>query len=157
MRVDYSMLAHKVALAITGRGPVVRQFPLGPGIDFAGTIEASDHSDYGPHDRALLNGWGVGEARSSGLSQKACVRGEWLIPPPLGSTAPQAVAIGTAGYTAMLSILVLERHGLKPEQGDVLVTGATAGEALQWRCWRDWGTASSRRPDGPRRSGICVG
>lgn len=127
VRVAYSTLNYKDALAITGEGPVVRQFPMVPGIDFAGTVEQSAHPNYAAGDRVLLNGWGVGETHWGGLSQKARVRGDWLIPLPLGIAERQAMAIGTAGYTAMLCLMALERHGLKPDMGKVLVTGASGG------------------------------
>ncbi|WP_271407577.1 acrylyl-CoA reductase (NADPH) [Pseudomonas sp. Q1-7] len=127
VRVAYSTLNYKDGLAITGKSPVVRQFPMVPGIDLAGTVEASSHPDYQVGDAVLLNGWGVGETHWGGLAQKARLNGDWLIPLPAAFTARQAMAIGTAGYTAMLCLLALERHGLKPGQGDVLVTGANGG------------------------------
>jgi acrylyl-CoA reductase (NADPH) len=125
--VAYSTLNYKDGLAITGKGPVVRSFPMVPGIDFAGTVEASTHPGFAAGDPVVLNGWGVGEQHWGGLAQKARVQGDWLIPLPDGLSLKQTMAIGTAGYTAMLSILALERHGLKPEHGDVLVTGANGG------------------------------
>ncbi|MDH4871134.1 MDR family oxidoreductase [Pseudomonas sp. BN515] len=127
VRVDYSTLNYKDGLAITGKSPVVRQFPMVPGIDLAGTVEASSHPDYKAGDAVLLNGWGVGETHWGGLAQKARLNGDWLIPLPAAFSPRQAMAIGTAGYTAMLCLLALERHGLKPGQGDVLVTGANGG------------------------------
>lgn len=127
VRVLYSTLNYKDALAITGRGPVVRQFPMVPGIDFAGVVEASSHPQYQPGDRVLLNGWGVGENHWGGLAEKARVKGEWLIPLPSALSEFQAMAVGTAGYTAMLCLMALERHGLTPQSGKVLVTGATGG------------------------------
>ncbi|NWL77422.1 alcohol dehydrogenase [Pseudomonas taiwanensis] len=127
IRVDYSTLNYKDGLAITGKSPVVRQFPMVPGIDLAGTVEASSHPDYKVGDAVLLNGWGVGETHWGGLAQKARLKGDWLIPLPTAFSPRQAMAIGTAGYTAMLCLLALERHGLKPGQGDVLVTGANGG------------------------------
>lgn len=127
VQVAYSTLNYKDALAITGRGPVVRQFPMVPGIDLAGTVEASDDPRYKPGDRVLLNGWGVGESHWGGLAQKARLNGDWLIPHPERLNERQAMAIGTAGYTAMLCLMALERHGLKPSDGPVLVTGATGG------------------------------
>jgi acrylyl-CoA reductase (NADPH) len=125
--IEYSTLNYKDGLAITGRSPVVRRFPMVPGIDFAGTVAASTHPDYAAGDRVVLNGWGVGEGHWGGLAQKARVDGDWLIPLPDGLTTKQAMAVGTAGYTAMLCILALERHGLTPGSGDVLVTGANGG------------------------------
>ena len=130
VRIDYSTINYKDGLAITGKAPVVRKFPLHAGIDFAGTVQASDDPRYKPGDAVLLNGWGVGETHSGGLAQKARVKADWLLPLPQGLTARQAMAIGTAGYTAMLCVLALERHGLKPDatgKGDVLVTGANGG------------------------------
>jgi len=127
VRVAYSTLNFKDGLAITGASPVVRQFPMVPGIDLVGTVEQSSHADYRVGDGVLLNGWGVGEGHWGGLAQKARLNGDWLIPMPEGFTAAQTMAIGTAGFTAMLSILALERNGLTPDQGDVLVTGANGG------------------------------
>ncbi|MFC4861254.1 MDR family oxidoreductase [Pseudomonas sp. JS3066] len=127
VRVAYSTLNYKDGLAITGKSPVVRQFPMVPGIDLAGTVESSSHPDYQVGDAVVLNGWGVGETHWGGLAQKARLKGDWLIPLPSAFTPRQAMAIGTAGYTAMLCLLALERHGLKPGQGDVLVTGANGG------------------------------
>lgn len=106
---------------------MVRRFPMVPGIDLAGVVEASDHARYKVGDRVLLNGWGVGETHWGGLAQKARLKGDWLIPQPDQLSARQAMAIGTAGYTAMLSLIALERHGLSPESGEVLVTGANGG------------------------------
>ncbi|ODC02307.1 alcohol dehydrogenase [Terasakiispira papahanaumokuakeensis] len=127
VKVDYSTLNYKDALAITGRSPIVRKFPLVPGIDLAGTVEASSHKSYKAGDRVLLNGWGVGESYWGGLSQKARLNGDWLIPMPDQLSSRQAMAIGTAGYTAMLCLLALERHGVSPSHGEVLVTGANGG------------------------------
>ncbi|QYZ69780.1 acrylyl-CoA reductase (NADPH) [Neotabrizicola shimadae] len=125
--VAWSTLNYKDALAITGASPVVREFPMIPGIDFAGTVSASDNPAFKPGDRVVLNGWGVGEKHWGGLGGKARVKGDWLIPLPQGLTARQAMAIGTAGYTAMLCVLALERHGVTPEKGEVVVTGASGG------------------------------
>jgi acrylyl-CoA reductase (NADPH) len=127
VRVHYSTLNYKDALAITGKGPVVRKFPMVPGIDLAGTVEHSDNPAYKAGDQVLLNGWGVGENHWGGLAQKARLNGDWLIPLPAGFTAAQAMAIGTAGYTAMLCVMALERHGVTPESGEILVTGANGG------------------------------
>jgi acrylyl-CoA reductase (NADPH) len=127
VRVAWSTVNYKDGLAITGKSPVVRKFPLIPGIDCAGTVEASTHPDFRPGDAVVLNGWGVGETHSGGLAQKARLKGEWLLPLPAPLTLRQAMAIGTAGYTAMLCIQALERHGVTPGQGEVLVTGATGG------------------------------
>ena len=127
VRVDYSTLNYKDALAITGKGPVVRQFPMVPGIDLAGSVQESENSSYREGDRVLLNGWGVGEQHWGGLAQLARVKGEWLIPLPGAFTARQSMAIGTAGYTAMLCVIALERHGVAPGSGEILVTGAAGG------------------------------
>lgn len=127
IQVDYSTLNYKDGLAITGKGPVVRSFPMVPGIDLAGTVLESAHPDYKPGQAIVLNGWGVGETHWGGLAERCRLNGDWLIPLPKGLTAQQAMAIGTAGYTAMLCILALERHGLKNNQGPVLVTGANGG------------------------------
>ncbi|WNJ88012.1 MDR family oxidoreductase [Bosea sp. 685] len=127
VRVEASTINYKDALAITGKGPIVRSFPMVPGIDFAGVVEHSDHPEFAPGDRVLLNGWGVGEQHWGGLAERARVRGEWLIRLPEALTAKQAMAIGTAGYTAMLCIMALERFGLEPGRGEVLVTGASGG------------------------------
>jgi len=127
VRVACSTLNFKDALAITGQSPVVRQFPLVPGIDLAGTVEHSAHPRYQPGDRVLLNGWGVGESHWGGLAQKARLEGDWLIPHPDAFSERQSMAIGTAGYTAMLCLMALERHGLSPNDGPVLVTGASGG------------------------------
>ena len=127
VRVHYSTLNYKDALAITGKGPVVRKFPMVPGIDLAGTVEHSDNPAYKAGDQVLLNGWGVGENHWGGLAQKARLNGDWLIPLPAGFTAAQAMAIGTAGNTAMLCVMALERHGVTPESGEILVTGANGG------------------------------
>lgn len=127
VRVEFSTLNYKDGLAISGRSPVVRRFPMVPGIDLAGVVEASNHTRYKAGDRVLLNGWGVGETHWAGLAQKAQLKGDWLIPLPDQLSARQAMAIGTAGYTAMLCLMALERHGLSPERGEVLVTGANGG------------------------------
>ncbi len=127
VRVAFSTLNYKDGLAITGKSPVVRKFPLVAGIDFAGTVEASDDARFAPGDAVLLNGWGVGESHSGGLAQRARVKAEWLLPVPAGLSLRQAMAIGTAGYTAMLCVMALQRHGLTAGAGDVLVTGANGG------------------------------
>jgi acrylyl-CoA reductase (NADPH) len=127
VRVEYTTLNYKDGLAMTGRSPIVRKFPLTPGIDFSGTVVASEHADFKQGDQVILNGFGVGEAHSGGYAQKARVSGDWLVPLPEGLSMRQAMAIGTAGYTAMLCVMALEDHGVKPDQGDVLVTGASGG------------------------------
>jgi acrylyl-CoA reductase (NADPH) len=125
--VHYSTLNYKDGLAITGKGPVVRSFPMVPGIDFAGEVLESTSPEFKVGDAVLLNGWGVGEGHWGGLAQQARVKADWLIPLPKGFTAKQALAIGTAGYTAMLCVMALQRHGVKPADGEVLVTGAAGG------------------------------
>lgn len=127
IRVAWSTLNYKDGLAITGKGPVVRGFPMVPGIDLAGVVEHSDSPAYAPGDKVVLNGWGVGEAHWGGLAGKARLKAEWLVPLQAPFTLRQAMAIGTAGYTAMLCVMALERHGVTPGSGDVLVTGAAGG------------------------------
>ncbi|MGD8619897.1 MAG: MDR family oxidoreductase, partial [Gammaproteobacteria bacterium] len=127
VNVQYSTLNYKDALAITGKSPVVRRFPMVPGIDLAGTVEESSNPDYRVGDKVVLNGWGVGELHWGGLAQKARLKGEWLVPLPDAFTPQQAMSIGTAGYTAMLCVLALEKHGVTPDQGEIVVTGAAGG------------------------------
>ncbi len=112
IRVAYSTLNYKDGLAITGRGPVVRRFPMVPGVDLAGTVERSTSPDYAAGDKVVLNGWGVSETHWGGLAQKARLKGEWLVPLPAAFSPRQAMAIGTAGYTAMLCVMALEKHGV---------------------------------------------
>ncbi len=125
--VDYSTVNYKDALAITGRGAVIRQFPLIPGIDFAGTVEASSFRGIAVGDRVVANGWGLSQSHHGGYAQKARVKGEWLVKIPDAFSTKDAMAIGTAGYTAMLCVLALEHGGLTPQSGDILVTGANGG------------------------------
>lgn len=125
--VQYSTLNYKDGLAITGKGPVVRSFPMVPGIDLVGTVSASDSAEFSVGQTVLLNGWGVGETHWGGLAQRARLKADWLIPLPKGFDGRQAMAIGTAGYTAMLCVLALERHGITPASGEIVVTGATGG------------------------------
>jgi acrylyl-CoA reductase (NADPH) len=127
VQVDYSTLNYKDGLAITGKSPVVRKFPLTPGIDLSGTVTESQHPLFKAGDKVVLNGWGVGESHSGGLAQKARLKGDWLVKLPAAFTPRQAMAIGTAGYTAMLCVMALEKHGVTPDKGDVLVTGAGGG------------------------------
>nr|WP_254215717.1 MDR family oxidoreductase [Burkholderia multivorans] len=127
VRVAYSTLNYKDALAITGKSPVVRRFPMVPGIDLVGEVEDSAHPDYRRGDRVVLNGWGVGETHWGGLAQKARVDGDWLVPLPDAFSPQQAMAIGTAGYTAMLCVMALERHGVRAGDGEIVVTGAAGG------------------------------
>lgn len=125
--VEYSTVNYKDALALSGRSPVIRTFPLIPGIDLAGVVESSSHAGYAPGDRVLVNGWGLSQTHHGGYAQKARVPGEWLVKIPEVFTSRDAMAIGTAGYTAMLSVLALEHGGVSPDQGDILVTGANGG------------------------------
>ena len=127
VRVEFSTLNYKDALAITGKGPVVRKFPMVAGIDLAGTVEASRSADWKPGDRVVLNGNGAGEMHFGGLAQKARIPGTWLVRLPEALSTRQAAAIGTAGFTAMLCVLALERHGIAPGDGEILVTGAGGG------------------------------
>jgi acrylyl-CoA reductase (NADPH) len=127
VRVEYSTINYKDGLAITGKSPVVRKFPMVPGIDFAGVVESSKSDAWKPGDRVLLNGWGVGETHWGGFAQKARVNAEWLQRVPDRFTNQQAMAIGTAGYTAALCVEALIKHGLTPDRGEVLVTGASGG------------------------------
>jgi acrylyl-CoA reductase (NADPH) len=127
VRVTHSTVNYKDGLAITGRAPVVRRWPMIPGIDFAGRVETSEHPEFKPGDLVVLNGWGTGETHLGAYAQKARVKGDWLVPLPAGLNPDEAMAIGTAGYTAMLCVLALEKHGLKPADGPVVVTGAAGG------------------------------
>ncbi|MDD7973474.1 MDR family oxidoreductase [Roseinatronobacter alkalisoli] len=125
--IDYSTVNYKDAAAISGRAPVIRQFPLIPGIDFAGVVETSSHPAFAPGDRVVANGWGLSQTHHGGFAQKARVSGDWLIKLPDVFSTRDAMAIGTAGYTAMLAVLALEHAGLTPDKGEVLVTGAGGG------------------------------
>lgn len=125
--VAYSTLNFKDGLAITGKSPVVRKFPMVPGIDLAGTVRDSSHPSWKQGDKVVLNGWGVGEVHWGGLAQVARLKGDWLVPLPETFTEKQAMVIGTAGYTAALCVEALVKHGVAPDQGEVLVTGATGG------------------------------
>lgn len=127
VRITHSTVNYKDGLAMTGQSPVVRRFPMIPGIDFAGIVESSDHPDYKAGDAVVLTGWGVGETHLGAYAQRARVKGDWLVPLPKGLSAAQAMAIGTAGYTAMLCLMALDHHGVAPAQGPVLVTGASGG------------------------------
>jgi len=127
VRVTHSTVNYKDGLAITGMAPVVRRFPMIPGIDCAGVVEASSHADFRVGDQVVLNGWGTGESHLGSFAERARVPGEWLVPLPAGMTCAQAMAVGTAGYTAMLALLALERHGCSPSDGPALVTGASGG------------------------------
>lgn len=127
VQVAYSCMNWKDGAAITNSAKIVRQFPMVPGVDFAGTVLESSHGDYAPGDRVMLNGWGVGEKHWGGLSQIARVKGDWLTPIPDGLTFQRAMALGTAGLTSMLAVMALEESGLTPDRGEVLVTGASGG------------------------------
>ncbi|WP_462157272.1 acrylyl-CoA reductase (NADPH) [Pseudoalteromonas sp. GB56] len=127
LKVEYSTLNYKDALAITGKSPVVRQFPMIPGIDLVGTVEQSESPQFKVGDQVLLNGFGVGEVHCGGLAQKARLQSKWLIPLPKAFSPSQAMAIGTAGYTAMLCVIALQRNGVSPDKGEILVTGANGG------------------------------
>lgn len=127
VRVDYSTINYKDGLAITNASPVIQRFPMIPGIDLAGTVEASDSSEFAVGDKVVLNGWGLSQTHDGGFAQKARAPADWLIKLPAGIDTRHAAAIGTAGYTAMLSVLALEHGGVTPDKGDVLVTGANGG------------------------------
>ena len=127
VKVEYSTVNFKDALALTDKSPIVRKWPMVAGIDFAGVVEASGHPSWKPGDRVVLNGWGVGESHWGGLAQKARVKGDWLVRVPEGMSTREAMAIGTAGYTAMLCVMALERLGVTRDRGEILVTGATGG------------------------------
>jgi len=125
--VEYSTLNYKDGLALTGKAPVVRRFPMIAGIDFAGTVESSSHPGWKSGDKVILNGWGLGETHLGGYAQKARVKGDWLVRLPQSMSSRQAMSIGTAGYTAMLAVMALERAGVAPARGAVVVTGAAGG------------------------------
>jgi acrylyl-CoA reductase (NADPH) len=125
--VEWSTVNYKDGLAVTGKAPVVRRFPMIAGIDFAGTVESSSHPDWKAGDKVILNGWGLGETHLGAYGAKARVKGDWLVRLPPGISTRDAMAIGTAGYTAMLATMALERHGLTPARGPVVVTGASGG------------------------------
>jgi acrylyl-CoA reductase (NADPH) len=127
VRVEYSTVNYKDGLALTGKAPVVRVWPMTPGIDYAGVVEGSEHAGFKPGDRVVLNGWGAGETLQGGYTTRQRVKGDQLVRLPDAISTADAMAIGTAGYTAMLSVMALERQGLTPDRGDVLVTGAAGG------------------------------
>lgn len=127
LQVAYSTVNYKDALAITNKSPIVRKWPMVAGIDAAGVVEESSHPMWKPGDEVILNGWGVGEGHWGGLAQKARFKGDWLVRRPASISLRHAMAIGTAGYTAMLCAMAIEREGIRPERGEVLVTGATGG------------------------------
>jgi acrylyl-CoA reductase (NADPH) len=125
--IEYSTLNYKDGLAVTGKSPVVRRFPMIAGVDFAGTVEQSSHPSWKPGDKVLVNGWGLGETHLGAYAEKARVKGDWLVRLPASLSAREAMAIGTAGYTAMLCVMALERGGITPERGSIIVTGAAGG------------------------------
>ncbi len=127
VRVEYSTVNYKDGLAITGKSPVVRRFPMIAGVDFAGTVESSNHAAWKAGDKVVLNGWGCGETHLGAYAEKARVKGDWLVPLPKTISTRDAMAIGTAGYTAMLAVMALERHGLHPPNGGIAVSGAAGG------------------------------
>jgi acrylyl-CoA reductase (NADPH) len=127
VRVEWSTVNYKDGLAVTGKAPVVRRFPMIAGVDFAGTVESSTHSSWKAGDQVILNGWGLGETHLGAYAEKARVKGDWLVRRPAQISAREAMAIGTAGYTAMLAVMVLERAGIDPSRGPVIVTGAAGG------------------------------
>ncbi|MGM4893966.1 acrylyl-CoA reductase (NADPH) [Tardiphaga sp. 839_C3_N1_4] len=127
VRVEWSTVNYKDGLAVTGKAPVVRRFPMIAGIDFAGTVESSSNPNWKPGDKVIGNGWGMGETHLGAYAEKTRVKGDWLVRLPAGMTTRDAMAVGTAGYTAMLSVLALENHGLKPADGPIVVTGAAGG------------------------------
>jgi len=127
VRISHSTINYKDGLAITGKSPVVRRWPMIPGIDLAGTVEASESADYKPGDAVVLTGWGVGETHLGGYAERGRYKADWLVPLPAGLTPARAMAVGTAGFTAMLSVMALEDAGLTPESGPVVVTGAAGG------------------------------
>ncbi|MCP3391560.1 oxidoreductase [Bradyrhizobium sp. CCGB12] len=127
VRVEWSTLNYKDGLALSGKAPVVRRFPMIAGIDFAGTVEASSHPQWKAGDKVVCTGWGMGETHLGAYAEKARVKGDWLVALPQGLSTRDAMAIGTAGFTAMLSVLALEKHGISPKSGPVVVTGAAGG------------------------------
>jgi acrylyl-CoA reductase (NADPH) len=127
VRVEWSTVNYKDGLAITGKAPVVRRFPMIAGIDLAGTVETSSHAEWKPGDRVVLTGWGLGETHLGGYAEKARVNGDWLVRLPARNSSRGAMAIGTAGFTAMLAVMALERHGVTPQKGPVIITGAAGG------------------------------
>ena len=158
VRVEWSTVNYKDGLALTGKAPVVRRFPMIPGIDFAGRVEASSHPEWKPGDHVILNGWGVGETHLGAYGEKARVKGDWLVPLPAGMSGREAMAIGTAGYTAMLAVMALERHGVTPANGPVAVTGAAGGVgSVAIALLAKLGYAVVARPAARRRRTISSG
>ena len=156
VRVEWSTVNYKDGLAITGKAPVVRRFPMIPGIDFAGTVEASSHPDWKPGDKVIFNGWGLGETHLGAYAEKARVKGDWLVRLPPSMSARDAMAIGTAGYTAMLCVMALERHGLTPRAAGRWWSPArpAASARSRSRCWPSSAAMWSPRPAGRRKPTI---
>jgi acrylyl-CoA reductase (NADPH) len=127
VKVAHSSVNYKDGLAVTGKGPIIRRWPLIPGVDFAGTVTTSQHKDFKTGDKVILGGWGVGESHHGGFAEMARVKGDWLVPLPAGLSTSDAMAIGVAGYTAMLCVMALEEQGVTPDKGDIIVTGAAGG------------------------------
>src|SRR5436309_6222825 len=127
VRVEWSTVNYKDGLAVTGKAPIARRFPMIAGVDLAGSVETSTDPAWKPGDKVILNGWGLGETHLGAYAEKARVKGEWLVRLPASMSTRDAVAIGTAGYTAMLAVMALEKHGLTPSHGPVVVTGAAGG------------------------------
>jgi acrylyl-CoA reductase (NADPH) len=127
IKVEHSSVNYKDGLAVTGKAPIIRQFPLIPGIDLAGTVMHSEHASYKKGDKVVLGGWGVGESHNGGYAEVARVKGDWLVPLPKGFTTAEAMAVGVAGYTAMLCVMALEEQGITPDKGEIIVTGAAGG------------------------------
>ncbi len=155
--VKYSTVNYKDGMAVQGnKSKIMRSLPMAPGIDYAGVVEASDSPDYSIGDEVVLTGWGVGETVSGGLSQRARAKADWLVKKPDGLTLQQCMAIGTAGFTAMMSVLALEDAGVKPGDGDVIVTGRRAASALSPSpCWPIWVTALPPPRAGRANMTIC--
>jgi acrylyl-CoA reductase (NADPH) len=152
VRVSHSTLNYKDGMVLNGIGRLVKTYPHVPGVDFAGVVEHSTSPDWQAGDPVVLTGWRVGEWHWGGYAQYARVKAEWLVRLPNGMTAERAMAIGTAGFTSMLAIMALERHGLKPGDGDVCWSRGrpAASAASRWRCWPRWAIAWWRRPAGRR-------
>jgi acrylyl-CoA reductase (NADPH) len=146
--VEYSTLNYKDGMILEGQGRLVRAYPHVPGVDFAGTVLASDSPEFRPGDPVILTGWRVGELHWGGYAERARVPASFLVRRPEGLSAKQAMAIGTAGFTAMLAVIVLERHALKPDAGEVLITGAAGSAASRSACSRLWAIGSPPRPAG---------
>ena len=127
VKVEHSSVNYKDGLAVTGKGPIIRRWPLIPGVDFAGTVTTSGHKDFKPGDKVILGGWGVGEGHHGGFAEVARVKGDWLVPVPEGLSTADAMAIGVAGYTAMLCVMALEEQCVTPDKGEIVVTGAAGG------------------------------